>query len=394
MSQLSRRLLLGLGGTFCFGTLATGLTLAVKYKPYGVPDSRRQEYEQKLAELEQREQLLQQLDRVATPRAVAPETSHDFGLIDPQSTSTHAFVIRNEGDDPLALKVAETTCKCTVGALADTLLDPGESTEVTMTWNSGQTADQYEQSAAVVTNDPRRERITFTVQGTVRAEFVAPERVPFGVSDLDDPAETEFLVFSQHWHDFSVVDVEGDLDGLEWYAEPVENDIPQLRDREARSAWQIRLLGLPNRYGDYEGRLSLTVKPGNGGDEIVRTLEYGGKVRAPIGFYGPAIHKNDGLDIGTVVAGKEHQFHLLVRARGAESRKIEVLDVKPSELTATLAPLQAPGAYRLTVSVAADCPLVVFNAHEQHGYVQVGDPQDKGFSNWFPLYGAVVDLQN
>lgn len=394
LSQLSRRMLLGLGGTLCFGTVVTALTLAVKYKPYGVPDHRREEYDQMVAKLEQRQQLLLDTQNKSAPFAVVPTKVHDFGLIDPESTASHSFEIRNEGSDPLALQVVDTSCKCTVGNVSNSLLEPGETSEVTLTWNTGQKVDQYEQTATILTNDPRMERINFTVKGTVRSKFVAPDLIEFGSSDLTDTADSEFAVYSQQWDDFTVVDASGDIEQLEWYAEPISNEHKLLRGRDARSAWMVRVLGAPNKYGDFSGEITLTIRPNSGEGELVRTIPYSGRVRAPIGFYSPEIHKNEGLDIGTVVSGKQHEFHLLVRARGEESRKIEVLDVKPDELSASLSPLEAPGSYRLTLQVAADCPLVVFNAPEKHGYVQVGDPTDKGFSNWFPLYGAVVELQN
>ena len=37
--------------------------------------------------------------------------------------------------------------------------------------------------------------------------------------------------------------------------------------------------------------------------------------------------------------------------------------------------------------------MVVFNADSKHGYVHVGDPNDETFSNWFPVVGAVVSIQ-
>ena len=101
----------------------------------------------------------------------------------------------------------------------------------------------------------------------------------------------------------------------------------------------------------------------------------------------------NGEPFGTLVAGKAHRFNLVVRARGAGERKIEVLDVQPPELRASLVPMPTEGSYRLTLEVPEDCPMVVFNTHQKHGYVHVGDPRDKdNFSNWFPVNGAVVEL--
>ena len=59
MRQLPKRLLAGLAGILCFTTAATALTLVVDYKPFGVPDHRRAEFEQKIADINRRQALLQ-----------------------------------------------------------------------------------------------------------------------------------------------------------------------------------------------------------------------------------------------------------------------------------------------------------------------------------------------
>jgi hypothetical protein len=92
------------------------------------------------------------------------------------------------------------------------------------------------------------------------------------------------------------------------------------------------------------------------------------------------------------VSGKKHQFNVVVRTRNDVNRKIEVLDVQPKELQAELKSLSTPGSYRLTLTVPPDCPMVVFNTLQKQGYVHVGDPTNKSFSNWFPVTGAVVTL--
>ena len=393
MRQLNKRLIAGLAGTLCFATVATGLTLVVRYKPYGVPDHRRAEYEDKLAKIEQRQALLSELKEAAKPIAVVPNKTHDFGMLDPHTTATHSFNIRNEGEHPLALEVRETSCKCTVGNLGSDLLDPGQSTKITLTWNTGYQADKYEQTATLVTNDPVKKLIKLTVKGEVRAELVAPESVAFKASNRGEQTEASFVVYSQLWDDFTVSDVQSDLRGFEWYAEPIDGGATELVDKFPKSAWRVRVFAVSESYGKYSGELSLTVKPSIGGEDVVRLVQCAGRVRAPIGFYSPQIHKNEGLDLGTIKSGRQHDFHLVVRARGEGDRKLEVLDIKPDELTASIAPLEKPGSYRLTVTVPADCPHVRFNLDEQHGYVQVGDKRDRDYSNWFPLRGAVVTVK-
>ncbi|MDG2221801.1 MAG: DUF1573 domain-containing protein, partial [Rubripirellula sp.] len=230
------------------------------------------------------------------------------------------------------------------------------------------------------------------VQGEVKAKFVAPEQIAFRTTDLGVQTEARFFVFSQLWEDFLVTDIQCDIPGFQWHAEPGKVDVAALADSEARSAWEVRVFSAPLEIGDYQAKLTLTVVPNDGGEAVAREMACFGKVRKPINFYHPDIHQTKGLDIGTLVSGEKHQFHVVVRTRNDVKRKIEVLDVEPQELRAELKPLTAAGSYRLTLIVPADCPTVVFNALEKHGYVHVGDPRNKDFSNWFPLTGAVDTL--
>ena len=127
---------------------------------------------------------------------------------------------------------------------------------------------------------------------------------------------------------------------------------------------------------------------------IVRDVAYLGRIQAPITFQSPQIDMRNGLDIGTLRSGEERSFHVVVRTRNSSGRDIDILDVEPDALEASLKPLSVEGSYRLTLTVPTDCPMVVFNVAQQHGYVRVGDPDDDRFSGGFPVYGAVVDLED
>ncbi len=395
MKSLPKVLLCGSLGIVVFAGVAFLLTSTVTYHPFGVPEYRREEYHQKLATLKVYSELAKQADETTRPIAVPAETTFNFGMVDPHATLSHSFVVRNEGELPLQLTVQETSCKCTVGELGSPFVPPGDETKVTLTWNTGYQADDYEQTAVVTTNDPLQKEIQLKVTGEVRAEFVVPQAVTFETTDVGKPAKCSFYVYSQLWDDFVVSELESDLSGFQWTAEPVSPGDIQLLDAEAKSAWKVEVTSAGNSRGEFSADVSLTANPIDGSQPVMRTLTMTGKVRAPISFYSPDIHRDEGLDIGTLNSGKEHLFHLLVRSRGDRERKIEVLDVQPKPLQASVQPVpRQPGSYRLTLKIPKDCPMVMFNANTKHGYVQVGDPEDESYSNWFPLMGAVVTLDD
>src|SRR5262245_46759844 len=109
------------------------------------------------------------------PKAVVVNSErYDFGTMDRNEHGTHAFVIQNDGDAPLTLVTGHTTCKCTVFAAAQDKVLPGKSADVKLEWDVKTGDEEFEQSAELHTNDPRRETIHLSVHGhvldTVRAE--------------------------------------------------------------------------------------------------------------------------------------------------------------------------------------------------------------------------------
>ena len=390
MNSFTKSLLGLLGGILCFATLSVGLTFAVTYKPYGVPDHLREKYDAKVAELEKNQTLAR--DPEARPRVSVSSKVHDFGMIDPHSTASYAFEVFNKGDSPLELHVVDSSCKCTAGELRQPFVAPGESTKVTLTWNTGYQADSYEQSVLLSTNDPIRKTLTLTVKGVVRSELVAPERIEFKKGDYGKTTSTEFVVYSQLWDDFAVTNAECGLEDFEWVAEPADLNDPSFGDLEPKSAWRVKAWITRREYGKYTDKIKLTITPSDGGEVVERVVNAGGSIRSSINFYSPDIHKYKGLDIGTIVSGERREFHVIVRSRSEDERELAVLDVEPKEIQTELKPLKQPGAYRLTIIIPEDCPNVLFNGEAKHGYIQVGDRENENYNNWFPLLGAVIEL--
>jgi hypothetical protein len=108
---------------------------------------------------------------------------HDFGRMDRMAKLSHAFIIRNSGDAPLKLEKGETTCKCTVSALANESLAPGEQTEVLLEWTAKTDASEFSQSAELLTNDPARHKVRLLVKGLV-IQSVRPDRTEMSFNNL------------------------------------------------------------------------------------------------------------------------------------------------------------------------------------------------------------------
>ena len=391
MQRLPKALLGSLAGTICFAAGAFALTSAVQYKPWGVPDHLREKYDEKVEHIVQQAKLARQPG--AKPVARVSADVYDFGLLYPHSQASHTFTVFNDGESPLELQVYDSTCKCTVGKLKQRFVDPGSSTSVTLTWNTGYQEQDYTQSVTLKTNDPRKKMLSLSVRGTVRAALVMPDKLSMTRCDLGERAVAEFWVYSQMWPDFAIEDIETDLNAFEWTVEPGSVQSADIKDASAVAAWRVKVTSQQISYGQFAADVTLTIDPRNGEPKIKRTLPAAGSVRPPISFVSPHLHTEEGLVIGTVVSGEEKQFHINVKARNAGNREIRVLDFEPKEIRVSIAPSQRKGSYRLTVTIPDNCSRVIFDADHQHGYVQVGDPKDKQFSNWFPLRGAVCIIE-
>ena len=128
---------------------------------------------------------------------VEDSTTHDFGVMSVGSQGDHTFVLRNIGTAPLTLRVGRTTCKCTLGELASNSVEPGEETEIKLSWIVKSNATQFGQEAEIHTNDPNHAVIPFKVQGQVIREFeLTPDIIDVGLKSPSEGIQAETTVYS------------------------------------------------------------------------------------------------------------------------------------------------------------------------------------------------------
>jgi rhodanese-related sulfurtransferase len=108
---------------------------------------------------------------MAAPKIVVDQAVYDFGEIKEGTIVTHAFVIRNEGTDPLVFtRRPYSSCGCTVAALPKEVLLPGESLELVATFDStGFGGRHVRKEIRVYTNDPENPVTVLALVGYVRA---------------------------------------------------------------------------------------------------------------------------------------------------------------------------------------------------------------------------------
>jgi hypothetical protein len=104
------------------------------------------------------------------PDISVPETRYDFGRIGPDDVVERTFIVRNEGDAPLTISRAYTTCGCTIAEISASVIAPGQVATVRVIFDAGfhDTAGQTVRRGIIIeNNDPDQSQAEIWVQAAV-----------------------------------------------------------------------------------------------------------------------------------------------------------------------------------------------------------------------------------
>lgn len=104
------------------------------------------------------------------PQIRLSAASYNFGSIGARDIKRHTFAIRNEGEAPLTISRAYTTCGCTVAEFSTALIPPGQVAEVTVIFDAGlhdSRGQTVRRGIIIESNDPRQSQTEFWVQASV-----------------------------------------------------------------------------------------------------------------------------------------------------------------------------------------------------------------------------------
>lgn len=94
--------------------------------------------------------------------------TYDFGTIQEKDGDvTTTFQFTNEGDTPLLITRATSTCGCTSPEYPKKPLRPGEKGEISVTYHAKGRPGTFDKSIYVYSNDPKQEKILLTITGNV-----------------------------------------------------------------------------------------------------------------------------------------------------------------------------------------------------------------------------------
>lgn len=107
------------------------------------------------------------------PDVTVGESFHDFGRIGPRDIVTHTFFVRNDGDAPLTISRAYTTCGCTTAEVSADVIPPGKAVAVELRFDAGfhDSAGQTVRRGVILeNNDPDQPQTELWVQAEVASK--------------------------------------------------------------------------------------------------------------------------------------------------------------------------------------------------------------------------------
>ncbi|MBK8872313.1 MAG: DUF1573 domain-containing protein [Elusimicrobia bacterium] len=111
----------------------------------------------------------------ARPKGQFSETHYDFGVLPQGSTATYTYSLRNSGNEPLRIESVQSSCGCTAATPTNTLIPPGETAQIRVTFDSKGREGEIMKQIRVQTNDPKNPMNLLTIGGTVTPANVPEE---------------------------------------------------------------------------------------------------------------------------------------------------------------------------------------------------------------------------
>jgi hypothetical protein len=302
------------------------------------------------------------------PHAETAETRHAFGTLGTGGSGSHEFVVRNAGDGPLTLRKGTTSCTCTVsdfeaieGGSADgtRVVPPGGETKIRVQWKGKPPGGPFRQQAPILTDDPRRPEVVFTVEGTVVPTWKAiPDllAVPRLSASSGDRLTTDVFTYGTE----SPVVTEVALDDPK-FAQSVSFATAPLSAEEVAAetgaTGGFRLTvdlrpGLPIGPLKRTVRVSFTIP-----EPIVAEIPLEGTVGGDLVMAGPGWDSSrQALLLGTVSgkAGLRTRVFLTAKGPHRDSVRPTVREVVPEALQVTVgdgSPIGTGGAVRIPIDI-------------------------------------------
>jgi hypothetical protein len=111
------------------------------------------------------------------PKILISEEEWDFGKVTQGEKPTHIFMVKNGGERDLIIDSLKGSCSCIEASIPTTLIQPGESAELKVSYDTTDYVGKDEKHLHIYSNDPQvpDKRINLYVETEV---FQIPDLTP------------------------------------------------------------------------------------------------------------------------------------------------------------------------------------------------------------------------
>ena len=315
----------------------------------------------------------------------------DFGTMKHGESMSHEFVFRNVGTGPLHLSLGASTCKCTVGDLDQSKLDPGEETSVKLTWTAKSSTVRFGQSAMIHTNDPDHAEIDLRIKGKIAQSFVIePRPIQLGSVSTESGTSKTFQVFAylpgvDELNNFKWTDEET-ADKVSFSYAPLDiSGSEYVRHSNCASAFEVTMNVAPGiRMGPFASRIQFETSLGDQIDAIEAQVT--GRVVGELSLFGSSSFNPDYnlVTFGEVESSEGAVVTVWLAAQGPHRDEIQptVKLVEPdSALQVTIGESSLRGERRifpLRFEVPKGAPEVYYPGNSPKSYGRVIVETDHG----------------
>jgi hypothetical protein len=107
-------------------------------------------------------------EAAAVPHIELSASEWNFGTAWQGQPLKYEITVKNTGTAPLEISEVSSSCGCTVPTKPKSPLDPGESSTMTISYDSAKRPGQAQQTVTLVTNDPARHSVPIKLLGEVK----------------------------------------------------------------------------------------------------------------------------------------------------------------------------------------------------------------------------------
>ena len=109
-------------------------------------------------------------DLALAPKLIFEDQMHDFGKIKQGEVVTTEFMFTNGGKTDLNIRKTNATCGCTISKPGKDILKPGETSTLTVTFNSSGRRGSQQKSVTIFSNDPVAPTQRVTIKARIEIE--------------------------------------------------------------------------------------------------------------------------------------------------------------------------------------------------------------------------------